>query len=145
MKYELPGQIKLQCDEETYNRWLYRRAASLRKRDEKHSVSNLKTLKEYRDNIHKAVLNADGVDAYTGEHMNWSLIGTYENSRASEEGKAYKKQFAAMPTVDHDYDENGSFQFRICSWRTNDCKNDLSVEELIIFCRKILQFQENHI
>ena len=141
--YSLPEKIKGQCDEETYNSWLYRRAASLLKRDRKHHV--VATLKEYRDEIHQAVLTAADTDAYTGERMNWGLIGTYNDGDARTGGKAYRRRFAEMPSIDHDYDRAGSFQFRICSWRTNDCKSDLSVEELIIFCRKILQFQENHI
>jgi len=142
--YSLPEKIKGQCDEETYNRWLYRRAASLRKRDKKHSVSNLYSLKEYRDKVHEAVLNDADVDAYTGERMNWSLISTFDNSQAREGGKQYRKTFANMPTVDHDIDGKGMLRFRICSWRTNDSKNDLTVNELKTFCIKVLQYQEKH-
>lgn len=53
-------------------------------------------------------------------------------------GDLYKKSFRNMPTVDHFGDDLTAGEFRICSWRTNDCKNDLAEEELVEFCRAIL-------
>ena len=32
--------------------------------------------------------------------------------------------------------------FRICSWRTNDCKNDLSAEKILEFCRSVLAYHD---
>ena len=35
-----------------------------------------------------------------------------------------------LPTVDHVDPESTEADFRICGWRTNDCKNDLTITEL---------------
>jgi hypothetical protein len=51
----------------------------------------------------------------------------------------YKKQYALLPTVDHLDDGLGEPKFAICGWRTNDCKNDLTIEELAEFCRMFLR------
>ena len=42
----------------------------------------------------------------------------------------YKRRFALLPTVDHVDPESTEADFRICGWRTNDCKNDLTITEL---------------
>jgi hypothetical protein len=36
----------------------------------------------------------------------------------------------------------GEPHFKICSWRTNDSKNDLSIEELMDFCEQLLAHQK---
>jgi hypothetical protein len=79
------------------------------------------------------------VDALTGEALRWDLIRTYDNAASKAGRREYKKQFALLPTVDHLDDGLGAPKFVICGWRTNDCKGDLSADELADFCRIFLR------
>jgi hypothetical protein len=93
---------------------------------------------DYKRRIHRAVEASRGRDAYTGERLNWKLIGRYDN-RASKSGRvSYKHKFAELPTVDHDGGSACRPILRICSWRTNDAKNDLSHREFVRLCRAVI-------
>ena len=85
------------------------------------------------------MIESEGFDYYTGEQLDWSLISTYDNSQSKQLGRAYKKRFEFLPSVDHVDDGLGPANFKICGWRTNDCKNDLSHEELQEFCKLVLK------
>ena len=98
---------------------------------------------QYKVVIHQAVIESNGFDAYTNEQLDWSLLSQYNNEESKKYRREYKKRFALLPTVDHVGDGLGAADFKICAWRTNDCKNDLSIEELIDFCRKILKAHES--
>lgn len=88
--------------------------------------------------IHQAVIESNGFDYYTGEPLAWELIRTYDNAKSKAGTRVYKKSFYLLPTVDHFGDDLTANAFKICGWRTNDCKNDLSQEELIKFCELVL-------
>jgi len=93
---------------------------------------------DYKKAIHAAVLQTGRTDAYTGEDLAWELISKY-NNEASRHGKTeYKKRFAMLPTGDHAGKHAGDLDFRICSWRTNDAKSDLSMEDFLELCKKVL-------
>lgn len=62
----------------------------------------------------------------------------YDNEQSNKHGRNYKKRFVMLPSVDHVGDGKGPADFKICAWRTNDAKNDLSYEELLEFCRKVI-------
>ncbi len=126
-----------------YEKWLQRRAQSHAKQDKKilqDQEKNTKTVvvKEYKAKIHQAVCKCQGKDAYTGEVLDWYLLSKWNNEDAKKFKRNYKKKFALLPTVDH-VDELGVANFKICAWRTNDAKNDLSLNELIDFCKKIIK------
>ncbi len=126
-----------------YEKWLQRKAQSLAKRDRKWLQSQRKdtktvVVKEYKTAIHDAVCECQGKDAYTGEVLKWDLLSEWDNEKAKEDKRDYKKKFALLPTVDH-VDELGVAKFKICAWCTNDAKNDLSLNELIDFCKKIIK------
>jgi hypothetical protein len=91
--------------------------------------------------IHEAVINSRGFDHYTGEPWlgRLSALMTIPN-RMKDRGRT-KKSFWNLPTVDHFGEDLKANAFRICSWRTNDCKNDLSHEELVEFCRIVLAYE----
>jgi hypothetical protein len=130
-------------DQAVYKRWLQRRATSLARRDRKYlqdQGKNTKTVvvKEYKTAIHDSVCKCQGKDAYTGEALDWTLLSKWNNEDAKKFKRNYKKEFALLPTVDH-VDELGIAKFKICAWRTNDAKNDLSLNELIDFCKKIIK------
>lgn len=126
-----------------YKKWLQRRAQSHAKQDKKYlqdQGKNTKTVvvKEYKTAIHNAVCECQGKDAYTGEALDWTLLSKWNNKDAKKFKRNYKKEFALLPTVDHVV-KKGVAKFKICAWRTNDAKNDLSLNELIDFCKKIIK------
>jgi hypothetical protein len=42
------------------------------------------------------------------------------------------------PTVDHVEASASAASFKICAWRTNDAKNDLTVEGFLALCARVL-------
>ena len=91
--------------------------------------------------IHEAVLASDGVDAYTGLPLDWHLISTYDNEKSREQRRTYKKGLGNLPTIDHVDDGLGAPDFKICSWRVNDAKHDLTMSEFVELCQQVLQHQ----
>ncbi len=141
-KYQLPPFLEGIQTQEVYERWLHRRAQAHVKRDRKRGNRNAKNA-QYKIAIHHAVLASKGLDAYTLEELDWRLLGRYNNEEAKIQGRDYKKGFAMLPSVDHVGDGLGAPDFKICSWRTNDCKSDLSLDELVAFCRKVLRAHDS--
>ena len=135
-KHTLPAFLSGVVAPQAYERWLTRKAAAHVKRDRKrgHTCSNA----TYKEAIHAAVVLSAGLDAYTGEPLDWSLISTYKNEDSQKGRHAYKAGFALLPTVDHLSSDATEASFRICSWRTNDSKNDLSVDGFMDLCQKVL-------
>ena len=48
-----------------------------------------------------------------------------------------------LPSVDHVDDGLGKPNFKICSWQTNDSKNDLEYSEFVELCHKVVQVAAN--
>jgi hypothetical protein len=136
-KYARPTFLVGRCTAGVYRRWLARRAAAHRKRDRVRGNLSA-TISAYKEAIHAAVLRGGERDAYTGERLRWDLISTYDNQASEREGRDYKKSFALLPSVDHVGDGLGAPKFRMCAWRTNDAKGDLSYFKFIGLCRKVL-------
>lgn len=122
---------------DAYERWLTRKAAAHVKRDRKRGQSGV-TQSLYKEAIHAAVILSQGKDAYTGETLDWQLISKYNNDESRIGRHGYKSGFALLPTVDHVNAGATEASFRICSWRTNDAKNDLSVDDFLSLCEKVL-------
>jgi len=139
-RYELPKVLEGECSQQDYTHWLYGKAAAHVKRDKKRGNTQA-TTEIYKTAIHKAVSEGGNSDAYTGRPLRWDLIRTYDNEESKAGKREYKKRFADLPTVDHEDDGMGEPKFKICAWRTNDCKNDLAVEELMEFCQMFLAHQ----
>lgn len=133
----VPPVLLGQCSDAVYRRWLRRKATAHVRRDRKRWKIPL-SISAYKAAIHSAVAAGGDRDAYTGELLDWSLISRYNNGRSKEGGTVYKKRFALLPTVDHDGDRPGDMKFRICGWRTNDAKSDMSLRELVDLCAKVL-------
>jgi len=93
---------------------------------------------EYKIALHDAVCKSKGFDAYTHEKLDWSLLSKYNNEESKKGSRAYKKKFALLPSVDHVGDGTGTADFEICAWRTNDAKNDLTYDEFVDLCKKVL-------
>lgn len=122
---------------DAYERWLGRKAAAHVKRDRKRGHSKA-TYALYKEAIHAAVILSQGLDAYTGEQLDWTLLSKYNNEESKAGRHGYKSGFALLPTVDHVSAGATEASFRICGWRTNDAKNDLSFDAFIELCQKVL-------
>ncbi|MEK7473608.1 MAG: hypothetical protein AAB668_02695 [Patescibacteria group bacterium] len=112
--------------QERYNRWLHRKAANLCRRDKQRGYKNISTAK-YKKEIHVAVDRSKGRDEYTGEELNWNAISTYKDKKIHD-----------LPSVDHCH-ELDEGRFKICSWKINDMKNDMSEKEFVEACKKVLK------
>ena len=142
LKYQLPTFLVGVVSQEIYSKWLNSKTQTHLKRDKK--LNPNASGKSYKESIHQAVLQSNGKDAYTGEDLNWKLINQYDNTKSKLLGRTYKHQFALLPTLDH-VSERSSINFDICSWRTNDAKNDLSIQEFIELCRKVVTHLDDRI
>jgi hypothetical protein len=138
MRYEFPMCLADQVESAVYFRWLQRKAAAHVRRDRKRGNTSA-TVSTYKQAIHEAVIACGGRDFYTGEELNWRLISQYDNEKSKTLGRAYKKDLAALPTVDHVGDGLGKADFVISSWRTNDAKHDLTLEEFLSLCTVVLK------
>lgn len=141
-KYEKPKFLPDEVTQTDYEEWLYRKTTAHIKRDRNRENSH-STPEEYRVAIHKAVVVSNGVDVYTGQPLRWDLVRTYNNEDSQRDGRKYKAKFADLPTVDHTGDGKGNPDFKICSWKMNDAKNDLTLEEFIDLCETVLNFHRN--
>ena len=142
-KYNLPAFLTDQCSEEKYLRWLHRKAVAHVRRDRARG-NKMAECAEYRFAIHGAVQESAGKDAYTGHSLDWSLISAYDNQAAKGAGRKYKRRFANLPTVDHVGNGLGSPDFKICAWKVNDAKSDLSLHEFITLCHDIINHHEGN-
>lgn len=133
----MPGFLRGVVTQPKYEKWLHRKAIAHVRRDRKRGNTSA-TNAEYKVAIQKAIQECDGIDAYTGEKLDWTLLSKYDNKESRSGGREYKRQFALLPTVDHVGDGTGPADFRICSWRTNDAKNDLSYGEFVKLCQKVV-------
>jgi hypothetical protein len=136
-KHSMPAFLEGNVTPAAYERWLHRKAAAHLKRDRKRGRAC--TGAAYREAIHAAVVLSGGRDAYTGEALRWDLISTYKNEDSKKGRHSYKAGFALLPTVDHVAAEATEASFRICGWRTNDAKNDLSLNSFLELCQRALR------
>jgi len=139
-KYQFPECLKNQCHLSNLTDGLSGRPEHIS------SVignAGIKCDKEsYKTAIYEAVVRSKGIDVYTGKKMRWDLISKYDNDQSKAKGREYKKEFGDLPTLDHVDDGSGSPQFNICSWRVNDAKNDLTLDEFLAVCREVLEFNK---
>lgn len=137
--FELPSFLEERSiSRASYVRWLERKAATHVKRDRKRGNTSA-SISAYKRAIHDAVCASEGRDAYTGEPLAWNLISTYDNNESKQGRRDYKARFALLPTVDHIGDGTGLADFKICAWRTNDAKGDLSLEAFVALCERVLK------
>ena len=136
--YKLPDFLAGRVTREKYVRWLHRKAAAHVKRDRVRLGAKI-ALSSYKQAIHDAVTMSYGSDWYTGEALDWEKISTYNNEDLKMNRSIYKAGLGLLPTVDHVLTEKGDYNFVICSWRTNDAKNDLSLKEFLALCGRVLK------
>lgn len=139
LKYGMPEFLKGISNQIAYHKWLHRKSIAHIRRDRKRG-NKTGTNEEYKIAIHSAVCKSHGKDAYTGEVLAWDLIGTYDNDQSKLEKRLYKSKLAMLPTINHVGDGMEKADFKICAWRTNDAKNDLSLTEFVNLCRLVVDF-----
>jgi hypothetical protein len=143
MKSQLTGVVVLPTflegviSQAHYERWLHRKAMAHVKRDRSRGDLDA-TNEKYKMAIHRAVEESQGKDAYTDEPLDWTLVSTYDNEESRAHKGQYKRRFALLPSVDH-VSDGRSTTFKICAWRTNDAKNDLSYEDFVNLCGKVIE------
>jgi len=137
-KYPFPDCLTGLCYPVDFEHWLERKARAHLKRDRKRG-NCIATRELYKLAIYNAVVSSGGRDAYTGKRLRWDLISKYDNDEAKNKGRNYKKEFGDLPTVDHVDDAKTTPLINICSWRVNDSKNDLTLDEFIEVCREVLE------
>jgi hypothetical protein len=140
--YSLPECLNDLVPEDQYRKWLQRKAQALVKRDRKRGNTQA-AIAIYKEAINRAILRDGACDWYTGEELDWRLIGTYRNDTAKMAGRDIKRQMSHLPTVDHEDGGLGEPQFRLCGWSVNDAKNDLSLEDFVQLCKKVLAHQQS--
>jgi hypothetical protein len=135
--YFLPSFLVGIISEEVYIRWLLKRARQLHDRDvgqgRPYGLAGSGAL--YKAEIHAAVIATGLLDPYTGETMDYKLIGTWDTSVDQPEG--YSRQFRLMPSVDHVDPWATELHMEICSLRINRCKGSLTPDEFVEVCRKV--------
>ena len=137
-KYQIPDFVfSMGVTQVSYEKWLRGRAAAHVKRDKKRGNTTASN-ETYRMAIHRAVQCCGGCDHYTGERLNWLLLSKYSNEQSKAQGRRYKATLALLPSVDHVGDGLGEADFKICAWRTNDAKNDLTHDEFVALCRRVV-------
>jgi len=142
-KYQLPDFLASSpLTQESFEKWLRGRAAAHLKRDRKRGNRSA-TGEAYRMAIYRAVVHSDGRDYYTGEALNWSLVGKYSNAESKARKRVYKATLALLPSIDHVGDGLGEADFKLCAWRTNDAKNDLTHEDFVSLCRRVVAHFES--
>jgi len=139
-KYRLPAFLEGIVLQDAYLKWLITKSDHIR-RDRKRGNTTA-TREEYKIEIHRAVIESNGHDDYTGEKLDWSLLGKYNNDESKTKRRAYKLSLALLPTLDHVGDGVGKPEFKICSFRTNDAKHDLTYADFVMLCRLVIQHSE---
>jgi hypothetical protein len=143
-RYALPDFLEGRTSEAAYIRWLRRKAAAHVKRDRKRCDHEIMG-EDYRLLIHDAVKRSGGRDHYTGEDLRWDLVSTYCNETSKAQRSVYKASMALLPTVDHVPGADGKYDFVICGWRTNDAKNDMSHDEFVALCRRVVEHHDQQV
>jgi len=141
IKYPLPLFLQGRVSLAVYDKWLNERANTLHIRDlqKKRPYAVTATKGVYKEKIHAAVNAAGEFDPYTGDPLQWELIGTWDAKKAKERHDDYKSEFALMPTIDHI--DPDFLEFEICSWLINDSKCGMNPKQFLELCQRIIAFR----
>lgn len=135
LKYPLPAHIHaLGISQESFGEWLDRATNAHVLRDRQRTKAAIRP-QVYREAIYRAVSDGSDRDYYTGELLDWRLLQYFsKNEGAGRDDRL-------VPSVDHVGLNTESPVFRICSLRTNKCKSDYSIEQLLEFCDAFIRHQ----
>ena len=139
MSWSAPAWVGL--GDEDYRKMLQRKAVAVTRRDKRRDGKY--SVKEAIEAIHEAFHRCNGFDPYDGSKLAPELLGTYDNNRSKEKGAAYKREMAMLPTIDH-VTAKPVPDFEIVSWQTNDAKGDMSPDEFIAYCYRVVEIAKQH-
>ena len=120
---------------------LRRKAMAVTRRDKRRGGKY--NVKQAIDAIDEAFHRCNGFDPYDGSKLDPELLGEYKNEEAKAQRAAYKRRFAMLPTVDH-VTAKPVADFEIVSWQTNDAKGDMSPDEFIAYCHRVVEIAKQH-
>ena len=124
-----------------YSELIQRKAVAVTRRDKRRGGKY--SVKEAIEAIHQAFHRCNGFDPYDGSKLDPELLGEYKNDEAKAQRAAYKRRFAMLPTVDH-VTAKPVADFEIVSWQTNDAKGDMSPDEFIAYCHRVVEIAKQH-
>ena len=124
-----------------YSTLLQKKAVAVTRRDKKRGGTY--SVKEAIGAIDRAFHRCNGFDPYDGSKLDPELFNQYNNNESKEKRAAYKRRFALLLTIDHVKAEPVA-DFQIVSWQTNDAKGDMSPDEFIAFCRRVVHHADIH-
>ncbi|QNI81813.1 hypothetical protein SynRS9907_00965 [Synechococcus sp. RS9907] len=139
MGWSAPAWVGL--SDEKYSELIQRKAVAVTRRDKRRDGKY--SVKEAIEAIHQAFHRCNGFDPYDGSKLDPELLGEYKNDEAKAQRAAYKRRFAMLPTVDHVAAEPVP-DFEIVSWQTNDAKGDMSPDEFIAYCHRVVEIAKQH-
>lgn len=135
-KYKIPEHLsRLGISQDDFGQWLDRATAAHVRRDRKRTEAQIRPV-VYRLAIYKAVSKGATHDYYTGELLNWRLLRYFSKNNRIDRDECL------MPSIDHEGLNTTSPTFRICTLRTNKCKSNYSVEQMLKFCRAFIKHQK---
>ena len=124
-----------------YSDLIRKKAEAVTRRDKRRGGKY--SVKEAIEAIHQAFHRCNGFDPYDGSKLDPELLGTYNNNESKERGADYKREMAMLPTVDH-ITTKPVADFEIVSWQTNDAKGDMTPEEFVAYCQRVVQIAAQH-
>ena len=139
MAWSAPAWVGL--SDEDYSDLIRKKAVAVTRRDKRRGGEY--SVKEAIEAINQAFHRCNGFDPYDGSKLAPELLGTYDNNRSKEKGAAYKREMAMLPTIDH-VTAKPVPDFEIVSWQTNDAKGDMSPDEFIAYCHRVVEIAKQH-
>jgi|GEM_PF-774403 hypothetical protein len=138
--YFPPSFVKAAITDVQYRTWLTRKAKYIIAEDRSRKRPCVKNATErlYKELIHKAVNQGGQFDPFTGETLQWELVCTWDDSNVKNLDESVFKKYALLPTVDHADPYGRSIDFEICSWKINRSKNNLTPQEYVALCKRIV-------
>ena len=146
-KYEIPEFISaFEINQKDYTRWLENKARTHYNRDKKYFGEKFNSKikpKEYKLAIHNAVIKSDGKCFYTDEKLAWNKINKFGSLIENNKRDYDKRKYELLPTLEHIDRSVHSLNFAIVSWKVNDAKNNLNIEEFLELCKLVISKENN--
>ena len=127
-----------------YKKWILKRAKELHSHDRDVGRPYALVLKvsDYCKLLDDAVHNGGRFDPFTGDELQWRLIGQWDVTHTVDPDGSYYRKFALAPAVDHVDPEAPELKFEICSNQVNLCKSYLSPDDFVALCRRIAAYRK---
>ena len=141
VRYPMPAFLEGKVAAPVYHKWLDKRADKLFAKDKRlgRPYALRATAAIYQGLIHRAVTQSGQLDPFTGEALRWELIGTWDTTPGADIPDMDERHYALLPTIDHA--DPKELAFEICSWVVNTCKSELTPEEFVALCKRVVEYR----